>query len=776
MGSLNGPPFDPVDDLFDEDNEDFDDDNEDFDDDDESEPDVIGDGDSVGNPDDNEDSDPVDDLFDEDNEDFDDDDESEPDAIGDGDSVGSFPSMPINQGPMVPLGVVSGACVLPSLPFGQGCMPRVQPWTNPIPLPIDSSDVYRRSAACLFALNRLEEVVAKIVPRGQRQDAVYLAGNLVVALDFTPDPWFGMQLAPGAWVYETGLCGFDLLGLYAQVHGVTYSHAAAAIFDACRDRCENGSQQVRKLPQWSQELSPLHNQVLDPLVSGNPHLSDVCVFLNPAGNAIASVTRVRTTSGEVARVWRCLWRRSGSYRAVWAEISPSKAFFLNADLMRQFPGKPVHVRLDPFDAKQAMASASSWIFTALPSGPSSIPNADLALLQGRDVRVDLDPPGVEGLWKIDAALMSAGVKSVGYALPKRSWSYRSASDAAVQAEADGFVLKGQKAKVAGAMDVVVSEPGQPIPGSEIKREMLISPWLKSGYLAWIYAPPETGKSWLANGLAQMLAAGHGVIGEWRPAKQANVLLVDGEMLPDELEKARRLVSAGLAPDKSEPKFSVLCAKAQPSGLIDIETEEWQHKIEKLLVGKNLLVLDNAQSLMGNGGSHLKNVQGWFRRLIQRGIAVLVLDHTNADGELQGSIAKLRIANVVIALECDDEEAKANGVTSVRYCKWRYGPRPIPFILKRCHHDDAVTFEVLGKTNRPSEVVIPERIQKMARVAFAHEKLKLSYRKIEEEYEIPASTASDLLKAVQGLQGDDLRLFNVAMTGLMGEAESVSDED
>lgn len=162
--------------------------------------------------------------------------------------------------PLVPWGGMQ-TCNVPTNPFPfPALVPFPQPWRNPIPPPLDTCDVYRRSAARLFALNCLEEVAARIVPHGHRVGSEYRAVNLLVALDHLVDPWFGMQLTPGAWVYNTGLCGFDLLELFAQVHGVSYSKSAETIFDANRDQCENGSSQIRKLPHWTQDLQPLHYQ------------------------------------------------------------------------------------------------------------------------------------------------------------------------------------------------------------------------------------------------------------------------------------------------------------------------------------------------------------------------------------------------------------------------------------------------------------------------------------------------------------------------------------
>lgn len=646
-----------------------------------------------------------------------------------------------------------------------------QQWISLDQIPVDETDAHRRSAARLYALNHQEELTARILPLGSRVGDMYRSGGITVALDYVFHPQSGLSLHPGMWTDERGYFGGDLVELYAYVHGVGYEKASSSVFGAYRGGHEDGQSQIKKPPRWRQDIHPMHDQSAEWPVPGIPHPSDVCIFKNRAGQAIAVLHRIKIISGGTSYIYYTLWRKNGSYRSHWAAIFPSEAFFLHADVMGQALNSPVHVLLDPFVAKSNMGPGKAWISTALPSGPSSIPDADLPLLRGRDIRIDLDPAGVENLLKIDRALKSAEVQSSTYSLPGQKRYFLGIDEATTMAESMGFTLKGRKASDAPDA-VVIAEPGQPVPGSEVQRDMLLRPFFKEGYLAWVYAPEKTGKSWLASGVAQMVATGLGTIGKWTPSKRAGVLLVDGEMLPDELDETIRLVSAGLDPAHSTPKFEVLCAKSQPSGLIDIEDEAWQHQIEKRLVGKKLLILDNLQSLMANGGARLDPVQAWFRRITQKGIAIFVLDHSNAEGELQGSIAKRRIANVVISMRYENDEAKANGIATVTYESARrlHGPDAAPFLLRRIHEDGAVRFEVLEKeAYEPAETEAPERIRKMALVAFARHN-NIPFREIVDAdgQPIPPSTGSDLLKASASLGGEERRQFEAEIARLEAE--------
>ena len=173
------------------------------------------------------------------------------------------------------------------------------------------------------------------------------------ALDFTRDPSSGMVLDPGMWLSSSGFFGADLVHLYSYIHNVNYSLAAKAIFNAYRHYSEGGDKQIRKLPRWSQNLHPMHDQSMDRAVMGHPNPDDICKFYNADKQCIATVVRIMTESEDIVHVYRTLWRRSGGYRSLWADIYPSKLSFMHEDILSAFPTNPVHIFTDPFDARDA---------------------------------------------------------------------------------------------------------------------------------------------------------------------------------------------------------------------------------------------------------------------------------------------------------------------------------------------------------------------------------------------------------------------------------------
>lgn len=315
---------------------------------------------------------------------------------------------------------------------------------------------------------------------------------------------------------------------------------------------------------------------------------------------------------------------------------------------------------------------------------------------------------------------------------------------------------------------VVSQAGEPIPGSDIIRKMLLAPIIREGYLVWMYAEPKAGKTWLGLAIAYAIASRNGMVGKWSSPDPHGVLLVDGEMLPDELSAWVNIVMRGAGDFSEAPPFARICGKAQPDGFIDLLEERWQQEIENQLHGKSLLILDNFQSLTDNGISRLRELQPWLRRITARRIAVLVLDHTNREGELQGSAAKLRTANLVIEMTHPDELAKRMGRVLIRFpfARTIHGAEAEPFILERRFSQDgsSMTFVEIAPSNPPAPEKT-ERITRMAQVVFAKNDQGMTFNQIESLNGIRRSTAHDLLKGSQKLQGPKAAAFEAELQRL-----------
>lgn len=656
--------------------------------------------------------------------------------------------------------------------YSPSYQPSVYFRSNPylIPSPADASSVYKRLAAQFYALKNLEETVRRILPGGYRRGDLYYVEGGFVALNFTWSPCGRYFLEPGYWMSTNGNYGKDIISLYAVVHNKDYETATTELFNALVD--SNPNEQIRVTSGLQQELHPLHNQSGNVPFYGCPHQNDYCVINNLDGNPIATYTRFLTLNGEFAEICYTLLKDKNGPGTFWAPVCPNEPIFYNRDIMEKYAKAAVWISGKVFAAVDKERRYLDWIHTALPEGPSDILRAKLDFLRGRRVHIELDLKGLENALLIYKALREGLNCSVTFEFQNSGkCDFEGICKVAAR---HNILVKGLRAEQdkASEQEVLISGPGCQIHGSDIDRKMLLHPFMREGYLVWFYAPEKSGKSWKGVAIANTVATGRGAIGNWFPKQEAEGLLVDGENLPDELDNMIAQTIRGTGAEYHDPTFSVLCAKSQPGGLIDLTDEFWQNQIEKKLKGKKLLILDNLQSLTSDGGARIERLQPWLRRITQKGIAILVLDHSNAQGQLQGSIAKRRVADVVISMVPKNDEARREGKVTINYELGRnlYGKDAEPFTLKRVHGEGTVHYELLETSEEEQVQEVDERIQRMALVVFAKDDCEMTYSQIPEAYNIPRSTAQDLHSASQKLTGSDLEMFKQELQRLRSTKE------
>jgi len=577
-------------------------------------------------------------------------------------------------------------------------------------------------------------------------------------------PELGVALARGEWIcLDTGASGQNLLELYAYQHFRPYRDAVMAIGAMAGLIGSDGViRRLRSVRYWSQELHPLHADnaafLLDPRY---PPRSMMLPYRNAVGHTVAQIVRVQPWLGPLLDLYRCLWRHSQSTETQWIETFPRSPYpVFNADQIFRRRDADIIFAADEFDAYQlAGRFFVDRIFSAVPGGLENLPRADLTSLCARRVGVVLRREDIPYGRRIEAALLRAGVAETFFLLKALDKPTSFAElDAAAAAEGLDLlpVLDGDQ-PAPGA--VVVWEAGQPIPGGAVELPMIINPILRAGERIWIYGDPKTGKTWLVHALALLAARGAGAVGPWTAVEPTHVLYVDGEMHPADLRRNIKMVMKGAdnaTPGSDKLPFAVLSAREQPDGVIDLEDPVWQDQIEALLPRWAVLILDNFQSLTGNGPGALKAIQPWLIRLSRAGIAVIIMDHTNRDGILQGSAVKERIADLCIFLHYDGDADQAAGIMTFELLIARrlYGTDTQKFRLQRIFTPDSFIFRWLDPVRPSGPELSPseeERVRQIAGVIVALEN-GLTYDGIQNQLAIARSTAHGLKKAASTLRG------------------------
>jgi putative DNA primase/helicase len=181
------------------------------------------------------------------------------------------------------------------------------------------------------------------------------------------------------------------------------------------------------------------------------------------------------------------------------------------------------------------------------------------------------------------------------------------------------------------------------------RQMLLEPILPTASLSMLYGPRGGGKTFLALAIGLAVSSGTPLLrwGAW--SKPCKVLYIDGEMPTNLLQARIKLVSDSLGVPIANDKFSVLAADRTQDGLA-IDTEEGQKQIEKMLVGKSLVVFDNLATLTHGNENVWLPVQQWLLKLRRKGIACLIIHHSGTSGKQRGSSRREDALDCVIGLK------------------------------------------------------------------------------------------------------------------------------
>lgn len=198
-------------------------------------------------------------------------------------------------------------------------------------------------------------------------------------------------------------------------------------------------------------------------------------------------------------------------------------------------------------------------------------------------------------------------------------------------------------------------------------EPLLAPWLRKGDLSMVYAPPGAGKTWFTLGVAWAVATGS-PFGTWNghgyreDAKPHRVLVMDFEMAIGELQERLRVIKERATPwvseqaeRKGQENLSVYAiTRLEPGqGINDLSrAPDCETLIEKA-EPFDLIIIDNLSTSMKaddeNNAQSFHELQKALIELRRKGKAVILVHHTNKNGDQRGSSAKTTILNTVLKL-------------------------------------------------------------------------------------------------------------------------------
>jgi len=232
------------------------------------------------------------------------------------------------------------------------------------------------------------------------------------------------------------------------------------------------------------------------------------------------------------------------------------------------------------------------------------------------------------------------------------------------------------------------------------REPLISPWLRQGESAMLWAAPGTGKTLLTLTLAVLVAGGGSVLG-WDANTPRKVLLVDGEMSAEDLqERVRWLIPtvAGIDPVAASANLFIMSRNWQAAevtfpDLGERETTRLGRKAGQDVVfaaaqrcGAELVLCDNFSTLVEladeNDAASMTATLTFLLRLKQARIGCVLVHHSGKDGGTYRGSSKLATTfEVIIGLK-PLETGGATGGAAFRLEWTKYRREPCDAVRSR----------------------------------------------------------------------------------------------
>lgn len=348
------------------------------------------------------------------------------------------------------------------------------------------------------------------------------------------------------------------------------------------------------------------------------------------------------------------------------------------------------------------------VYLSYPGKLPSLASMNLGIATGRSVTVEL-PDGIQ----LDNRHIIRSVIDAFRAVQVQSLNFLIKS---------GVILSLEEAvRMADLTDTLehkntpgfITQPGQSIPGSDLVRKQVLAPLFESGFIIWLYGPEKVGKGWLALLIAHVAAKGGLLLGRFQAAPNCKVLMIDGETLPDKLKVKIDMVAIGNGDPAGSCPYAIKAAKEPRnlSGAIDLLDLEQQHEFDRQLSDFDLVIIDNFYSLTENK-PNVRPFLDWINRWRNKGVAFLILDHTNKEGELQGSSDKKRAADLCMELETVDYQQIRLSFPTSRHL----GPEDTqPILLQMRFAADSFCFDVVGSPAVETQTLSED----MKRQAIAH---------------------------------------------------------
>ncbi len=476
---------------------------------------------------------------------------------------------------------------------------------------------------------------------------------------------FGRTVCAGFWIQSTTIFtghlerlafGFDIISLHTFLHKNNqrqYSQSVDEIHDffSTRDFIRRNSEGTGR-EFYVQERNPIsyNNPVFFDLFLTYFKVIHITRIQNAHSRIIAVVWGIETKYGEYIEIYYTFWRhvKSQLFKIFPLPPQPSYEVYSIVDKYdynceRIVLCNSIRERNElEFGNKLNRLISNNFNLSFVYGGINNLHITNLEHLSGKSLYLIIDDTLTYTRIKTISSLVKENKIKECFLVKLSGQQSISIEDALTNPEKLGLT-KPEVAKL-------LATPDDKIVGSDRRRSMILDPIIESGTITWLFAKEKTGKTILALFLAQIIGSGNKSIGTWKVHEPKKVLYIDGEMPGDKIQQYIEKIIKGYGGDISTDKrtFSTYLFSEEKLIYEEILDEAWQNEHIDELLEYDLIILDNYYTLYASLNP-IKLIR-WMKKLTQKGIAFLVLDHTNTEGELQGSIVKKRAMDLGLKLE------------------------------------------------------------------------------------------------------------------------------
>ncbi|TWI61441.1 AAA domain-containing protein [Desulfobotulus alkaliphilus] len=570
---------------------------------------------------------------------------------------------------------------------------------------------------------------------------------------------FGKKSKPlFAWFQIDGSGSFDLFSFCSAILKKNMQDVANMLEDYIRNSKKG------RASAYSQDVVPLElcDQSNGYDFKGGKFI-ETFEYFTRSGVLFQYVDYWLLPSGEKYKLYYTLWRKSDGYDCRFVPIPPKKPYLLfKLNSMSKYPDSLIFFVEDEALAYECTRmnplglfgnNDSNLIFTTCFNGFAGIKDADLSPLEGRIVCLYLaeDSEDVQHLPEAIKSLKKAKCARIfvmhGEHCPVLADDYLKSIG-----HNDQLVLPESNLKPT----YKIVTPDQKIEGEFCVPKVLLSPIIMEGNVVWIYGKEGASKSLIGMSIAQALSSGNKTLVKWHTKKPVKVLYIDSETPPNYFARRMEQIIKGMNCNYGKRAFDVI-SLLDASGVnkdIDIADTKWQQSIKEDIQKTDVIIFDNFYSLTDNSIKAATNAIRWFGELRQTRKTVIVLDHMNSDGVLQGSIEKRRFADLIMKIEVDgNNDNRLNIIMEkTRYIEKAEDKKT--FQIDIVSEEDAFRMEVVAEAKQEVPP-LSETDRKVALVKMLLDK-KMSGIDIEKLTEISNSSVSNYKKKAMPAMTDEER--------------------